>query len=90
VSSQKAVTQKPPVITVDKGNSVTMDCNIEKAESYNVHWNKQIAQETPEFVLRFSHSHSAPDKYGDNFSSTRFTSKASSSIDYQLLISNVE
>ncbi|KAF5880027.1 Immunoglobulin light, partial [Clarias magur] len=33
VSSQKAVTQKPPVITVDKGSAVTMDCNIAKDES---------------------------------------------------------
>ncbi|XP_053340964.1 immunoglobulin lambda-1 light chain-like [Clarias gariepinus] len=90
VSSQKVVTQKPPVITVDKGNSVTMDCNIAKDESYYVSWYKQIPPAAPEFVLRFYHSHSAPDKYGDNFSSTRFTSKASSSIDYQLIISNVE
>ncbi|XP_053341546.1 immunoglobulin lambda-1 light chain-like isoform X1 [Clarias gariepinus] len=90
VSSQKVVTQKPPVITVDKGNSVTMDCNIAKDENKYVYWYKQIPQETTEFVLRFYHSHSAPDKYGDNFSSTRFTSKASSNIDYQLIISNVE
>ncbi|XP_053340967.1 M1-specific T cell receptor beta chain-like [Clarias gariepinus] len=88
VSSQKVVTQKPPVITVDKGNSVTMDCNIAKDENY-VYWYKQIPPAAPEFVLRFYHSHSAP-VYGNNFSSTRFTSKTSSSIDYQLIISNVE
>ncbi|XP_053341051.1 immunoglobulin lambda-1 light chain-like isoform X4 [Clarias gariepinus] len=89
VSSQKVVTQKPPVITVDKGNSVTMDCNIAKDYTY-VSWYKQIPPAAPEFVLRFYYSHSAPDKYGDNFSSTRFTSKASSNIDYQLIISNLE
>ncbi|XP_053341054.1 immunoglobulin lambda-1 light chain-like isoform X6 [Clarias gariepinus] len=88
VSSQKVVTQKPPVITVDKGNSVTMDCNIAKDENY-VYWYKQIPPAAPEFVLKFYYSYSTS-LYGNNFSSTRFTSKASSKIDYQLIISNVE
>ncbi|MCI4394674.1 hypothetical protein PGIGA_G00171700 [Pangasianodon gigas] len=90
VSSQKVLTQKPSVITEDKGKAVTMDCNIAKDEPYYVFWYKQIAQEAPQFVLRFYRSHDSPDKYGDNFSSARFTSKASSNIDYQLIISNVE
>ncbi|XP_060768122.1 immunoglobulin lambda-1 light chain-like isoform X1 [Neoarius graeffei] len=90
VSSQKVVTQKPSVITEDKGKTVTLDCNIAKDENYYVSWYKQIPQEAPQFVLRFYQSHTSPDKYGDNFSSTRFTSKASSKIDYQLIISNVE
>ncbi|KAF4073378.1 hypothetical protein AMELA_G00258120, partial [Ameiurus melas] len=90
VSSHKVVTQKPSVITEDKGKSVSMDCNIAKYESNSVYWYKQIPQEAPQFVLKFHYSNSAPDKYGDNFSSARFTSKASSNIDYQLIISNVE
>ncbi|KAF7688970.1 hypothetical protein HF521_013777 [Silurus meridionalis] len=90
VSSQKVVTQKPSVRTQEKGNTVTMDCNIAKDESNYVSWYKQIPQEAPQFVLRFYHSHSSPDLYGDNFSSTRFTSKASTNIDYQLIIRNVE
>ncbi|XP_047665469.1 immunoglobulin lambda-1 light chain-like isoform X3 [Tachysurus fulvidraco] len=90
VSSHKAVTQKPSVITADVGKTVTMDCNIAKDERYYINWYKQIPQEVPEFVLRFYHSLGSPDKYGDNFSSTRFTSKAPTNIDYQLIISNVE
>uniref|UniRef100_W5UIX4 Ig lambda chain V-I region BL2 n=1 Tax=Ictalurus punctatus TaxID=7998 RepID=W5UIX4_ICTPU len=90
VGSQKVVTQKPSVITEDKGKTVSMDCNIAKDENKYVYWYKQIPQEAPQFVLRFYHSHSSPNKYGDNFSSARFTSKASSNIDYQLIISNVE
>ncbi|KAF7688968.1 hypothetical protein HF521_013775 [Silurus meridionalis] len=81
---------KPSVRTQEKGNTVTMDCNIAKDESNYVSWYKQIPQEAPQFVLRFYHSHSSPDLYGDNFSSTRFTSKASTNIDYQLIIRNVE
>ncbi|RXN19785.1 Immunoglobulin light [Labeo rohita] len=86
----KVVTQKPPILTEQKGRSVTMDCNIEKDESYYVNWYKQIPNAAPQFVLRYYHSHSSPDKYGDGFTSSRFTSKAQSKIDYQLIISNVD
>ncbi|KAI4891640.1 hypothetical protein NFI96_002849 [Prochilodus magdalenae] len=89
VSSQKVLTQTPSVLT-DQSKTVTMDCNIAKPEGYYVSWYKQIPQSGPQFVLRFYHSHSSPDQYGDGFSSSRFTSKTSSSIDYQLIISNVE
>ncbi len=85
----KVVTQKPPILTEEKGRSVTMDCNIEKDEGYYVSWHKQIPNTTPQFVLRYYHSHSDP-SYGDGFSSSRFTSKAPSNIDYQLIISNVD
>ncbi|KAL6476939.1 hypothetical protein MHYP_G00154380 [Metynnis hypsauchen] len=88
VSSQKVLTQTPSVQT-DQGRTVSLDCNIAKDETY-VSWYKQIPQAAPQFVLRFYYSHSSPDLYGDNFPSSRFTSKASSSIDYQLIINNVE
>ncbi|XP_060768996.1 immunoglobulin lambda-1 light chain-like [Neoarius graeffei] len=52
VSSQKVVTQKPSVITEDKGKTVTLDCNIEKDESYYVSWYKQIPQEAPHTPLQ--------------------------------------
>ncbi|RXN19786.1 Immunoglobulin light [Labeo rohita] len=86
----KVVTQKPPILTEQKGRSVTMDCNIEKDESYYVSWYKQIPNAAPQFVLRYYRSHSSPDKYGDGFTSSHFTSKAQSNIDYQLIISNVD
>uniref|UniRef100_A0A8C1Y4W8 Ig-like domain-containing protein n=1 Tax=Cyprinus carpio TaxID=7962 RepID=A0A8C1Y4W8_CYPCA len=85
----KVFTQKPPILTEQKGRSVTMDCNIEKDESNSVRWYKQIPNAAPQFVLRYHHSNSNPD-YGDGFSSSRFTSKAQSNIDYQLIISNVD
>ncbi|XP_058626695.1 immunoglobulin lambda-1 light chain-like isoform X2 [Onychostoma macrolepis] len=90
VRCAKVITQKPPVLTEEKGRSVTMDCNIEKAENYYVSWYKQIPNTAPQFVLRYYHGHSAPDKYGDGFTSSRFTSKTTSNIDYQLIISNVD
>uniref|UniRef100_A0A8C2I521 Ig-like domain-containing protein n=1 Tax=Cyprinus carpio TaxID=7962 RepID=A0A8C2I521_CYPCA len=86
----KVVTQKPAILTEQKGTSVTMDCNIEKAENYYVSWYKQIPNAAPQYVLRYYHSHSSPNQYGDGFSSSRFTSKAPSNIDYQLIISNVD
>ncbi|KAK7175399.1 hypothetical protein R3I93_002337 [Phoxinus phoxinus] len=93
VRSAKVVTQKPSVLTEQKGKSVTLDCNIEKDESY-VHWYKQSPNAAPQFVLRYHHSQlssfSSPDLYGDGFPSSRFTSRVQSNIDYNLIISNVD
>ncbi|XP_076852905.1 immunoglobulin lambda-1 light chain-like isoform X2 [Brachyhypopomus gauderio] len=88
VSSQKVVTQTPSVLT-DKGQTVTLNCNVAKDDNRYVSWYKQIPQAAPQFILRFYHSHSSPDLYGD-FPAQRFTSKASSDINYQLIISDVE
>uniref|UniRef100_A0A8C1DDH6 Ig-like domain-containing protein n=1 Tax=Cyprinus carpio carpio TaxID=630221 RepID=A0A8C1DDH6_CYPCA len=85
----KVFTQKPAILTEQKGRSVTMDCNIEKDERNSVSWYKQIPNAAPQYVLRYYHSNSDP-YYGDGFSSSRFTSKAPSNIDYQLIISNVD
>ncbi|XP_066498686.1 immunoglobulin lambda-1 light chain-like [Hoplias malabaricus] len=89
VTSQKIVTQTPSVQT-EPGRTVSLDCNIAKDEGLSVYWYKQIPQAAPQFVLSFYYSLSSPDKYGDNFSSARFTSKASTNVDYQLIISKVE
>uniref|UniRef100_A0A672P8S2 Ig-like domain-containing protein n=1 Tax=Sinocyclocheilus grahami TaxID=75366 RepID=A0A672P8S2_SINGR len=86
----KVITQKPSILTEQKGRSVTMDCNIEKEEGNYVGWYKQIPNAAPQFVLRSYHSHDSPDKYGDGFSSSRFTSNAQSIIHYKLIISNVD
>ncbi|XP_073670272.1 immunoglobulin lambda-1 light chain-like [Paramisgurnus dabryanus] len=88
VSSAKVVTQKPSVLTEEKGKSVTMDCNI-AVDYTDVSWYKQLPNAAPQFVLRYHHSHSSP-TYGDSFSSSHFTSKAQSKIDYQLIINNVD
>ncbi|XP_043089651.1 immunoglobulin lambda-1 light chain-like [Puntigrus tetrazona] len=86
----KVLTQKPSILPEEKGRSVTMDCNVEKDQGYYIRWYKQIPDSAPQFVLRYYHSHTNPDSYGDGFSSSRFTSKAQSNIDYQLIISNVD
>ncbi|XP_073670270.1 immunoglobulin lambda-1 light chain-like [Paramisgurnus dabryanus] len=89
VSSAKVLTQKPSVLTEEKGKSVTMDCNIAKNENY-VYWYKQLPKAAPQYVLRHHPSESSADEYGASFSSSRFTSKKMSDIDYQLIISNVD
>ncbi|KAK7167085.1 hypothetical protein R3I94_001477 [Phoxinus phoxinus] len=90
VRSAKVVTQKPSVLTEQKGKSVTLDCNIETYEGYYVGWYKQSPNAAPQFVLRYFYSLSSPDHYGDGFTSSRFTSRAQSNIDYSLIISNVD
>ncbi|XP_073712978.1 immunoglobulin lambda-1 light chain isoform X1 [Misgurnus anguillicaudatus] len=89
VSSAKVVTQKPSVLTEDKGKYVTMDCNIAKNENY-VSWFKQFPNAAPQYVLRHFPTHSSADEYGASFSSSHFTSKKMSDLDYQLIISNVD
>uniref|UniRef100_A0AAY4BFN3 Ig-like domain-containing protein n=1 Tax=Denticeps clupeoides TaxID=299321 RepID=A0AAY4BFN3_9TELE len=89
VSGQKVLTQEPEV-SLKIGADAKFHCNIVRDEGYYVSWYKQVPGEAPQFVLRFYRSHSSPDLYGTGFSSSRFTSKASSSTDYQLIISNVE
>ncbi|KAK9978406.1 hypothetical protein ABG768_020157 [Culter alburnus] len=84
----KVVTQKPSVLTEQKGKSVTMDCNVEKDYGY-VSWYKQTPNSAPQFVLTYYYSNSAP-SYGDGFTSSRFTSTAQAKIDYRLTISNVD
>ncbi|XP_073670264.1 immunoglobulin lambda-1 light chain-like [Paramisgurnus dabryanus] len=87
VSSAKVVTQKPSVLTEEKGKSVTMDCNVAVDNTW-VSWYKQLPNAAPQFVLTYYYTSSPT--YGASFSSSRFTSKAQSKIDYQLIISNVD
>ncbi|XP_043956109.1 immunoglobulin lambda-1 light chain-like [Gambusia affinis] len=89
VSGVTVVTQKPPVLTVRKGETATMDCNLGSVSNHYAHWYKQIPGGAPQWVLSFYHSHSAP-SYGSGFSSPRFTSTHQSTTDYRLIINNVE
>jgi len=86
----KVLTQKPSVLTEQKGKSVTLDCNIERHHNYYVSWYKQNPNAAPQFVLKFFYSHNSPNQYGVGFTSSRFTSTAQSKIDYSLIISNVD
>nr|XP_055036891.1 immunoglobulin lambda-1 light chain-like [Misgurnus anguillicaudatus] len=47
VSSAKVVTQKPSILTEEKGKSVTMDCNIAVDEGNYVYWYKQFPNAAP-------------------------------------------
>uniref|UniRef100_A0A3B4FW43 Ig-like domain-containing protein n=1 Tax=Pundamilia nyererei TaxID=303518 RepID=A0A3B4FW43_9CICH len=78
VSGLTVVTQKPPVLSVRKGETATMDCNLGTVDN-TVYWYKQIPGGVP-------HSPS----YGSGFSAPKFTSTHQSTKDYRLIIKNVE
>uniref|UniRef100_A0A3Q4N7P1 Ig-like domain-containing protein n=1 Tax=Neolamprologus brichardi TaxID=32507 RepID=A0A3Q4N7P1_NEOBR len=88
VSGVTVLTQKPPVLSVRKGETATMDCNLGTVDNY-VSWYKQIPGGVPQYVLNFHHSDSSPD-YGSGFSAPKFTSTHQSTTDYSLIIKNVE
>ncbi|XP_078017930.1 immunoglobulin lambda-1 light chain-like isoform X1 [Epinephelus lanceolatus] len=90
VDAVKVLTQTPAVHTVSTGQEAVLNCNIQRDDNYYVEWYKQVPSKTPQFVLRFYHSHSSPDRYGSGFSSDRFNSKSSSDINYQFIIKRTE
>ncbi|XP_049417870.1 immunoglobulin lambda-1 light chain-like isoform X1 [Epinephelus fuscoguttatus] len=90
VDAAKVLTQTPAVHTVSTGQEAVLNCNIQRDDGYYVDWYKQVPGEAPQFVLRFYHSHSSPNKFGSGFSSDRFNSKSSSNIDYQFIIKRTE
>ncbi|XP_061567671.1 immunoglobulin lambda-1 light chain-like [Cololabis saira] len=89
VSGVKVVTQKPPVVTVTKGETATMDCNLGYVTTSAAYWYKQIPGGVPLYMLRSYHRDSSV-SYGSGFSSPKFTSTHQSKSDYRLIISNVE
>ncbi|KAL7379235.1 hypothetical protein ABVT39_024701 [Epinephelus coioides] len=88
VSGVTVLTQKPPVVTLRKGETATMDCNLGNVNDA-ARWYKQIPGGVPQYVLYFYHSSSSP-TYGSGFSSPKFTSTHQSTSDYRLIINNVE
>ncbi|XP_071255926.1 immunoglobulin lambda-1 light chain-like isoform X2 [Salvelinus alpinus] len=89
VSGVTVVTQKPPVVTVRKGETTTMDCNLGTVTTSAARWYKQVPGGVPQYVLYFYHGNSAP-TYGSGFSSPKFTSDHQSKSDYRLIINTVE
>ncbi|XP_051797467.1 immunoglobulin lambda-1 light chain-like [Acanthochromis polyacanthus] len=83
------LTQTPAVHTVSTGQEVVLNCNIERNDGYYVSWYKQKPSGAPQYILYFYHSYSSP-TFGTGFSSDRFNAKASSSVDYQLIIKQTE
>ncbi|KAJ8254126.1 hypothetical protein COCON_G00207380 [Conger conger] len=45
VSGVTVVTQKPPVLTVSKGDTATMDCNLGTVTTSAARWYKQVPGE---------------------------------------------
>ncbi|XP_065820960.1 immunoglobulin lambda-1 light chain-like isoform X2 [Labrus bergylta] len=88
VSAVTLVTQKPPVVTLRRGETATMDCNLGTVTNSYALWYKQIPGGVPQYILRNYHS-SSPE-YGSGFSSPKFTSTHQSQSDYRLIISTVE
>uniref|UniRef100_A0A668SRQ8 Ig-like domain-containing protein n=1 Tax=Oreochromis aureus TaxID=47969 RepID=A0A668SRQ8_OREAU len=88
VSGVTVLTQKPPVLSVRKGETATMDCNLGTGTNYAA-WYKQIPGGVPQYVLKFHHDYSSP-SYGSGFSSPKFTCTHQSTTDYRLIIKNVE
>ncbi|KAB5522734.1 hypothetical protein PHYPO_G00162860 [Pangasianodon hypophthalmus] len=85
VSGVTVVTQKPPVLTLTRGQTATMDCNLGTVTDSTARWYKQVPGGVPQHVLRNYHEWDAP-KYGSGFSSPKFTSTHSSKSDYKLII----
>ncbi|KAL3987007.1 WAS protein family, member 3 [Sarotherodon galilaeus] len=88
VSGVTVLTQKP-VLSVRKGETATMDCNLGTVTGSYCRWYKQIPGGVPQLVLYFHHRVSSP-TYGSGFSSPKFTSTHQLTSDYRLIINNVE
>ncbi|XP_065821212.1 immunoglobulin lambda-1 light chain-like [Labrus bergylta] len=89
VSAVTLVTQKPPVVTLRRGETATMDCNLGTVTNSEARWYKQIPGGVPQYILSNYHGWSSP-SYGSGFSSPKFTSTHQSQTDYRLIISTVE
>ncbi|XP_076739350.1 immunoglobulin lambda-1 light chain-like isoform X2 [Maylandia zebra] len=88
VSGVTVLTEKP-VLSVSKGETATMDCNLGTVTNSEARWYKQIPGGVPQYVLRMYHTWSSP-SYGSGFSAPKFTSTHQSTTDYPLIINNVE
>ncbi|XP_072925627.1 immunoglobulin lambda-1 light chain-like [Hemitrygon akajei] len=81
---------QPPTVSVGPGATAALECNIGTKDGNYVSWYKQTPGTTPQWILYYHHSLSAP-TYGSGFSSDRFTSTVNSAgTVYQLNIKNVE
>ncbi|KAM4598201.1 immunoglobulin lambda-1 light chain-like [Polymixia lowei] len=89
VTGVTVVTQKPSVVTVRRGETATMDCNLGTVTGSAARWYKQVPGGVPQHVLRFRNGWSSVE-YGSGFSSPKFTSTHQSKTDYRLIINNVE
>ncbi|XP_038844241.1 immunoglobulin lambda-1 light chain-like [Salvelinus namaycush] len=90
VSGVTVVTQKPIVVTVRKGETATLDCNLGTVDNRDGRWYKQVPGGVPQYVLRWYHTGWTSVEYGSGFSSPKFTSNHQSKSHYCLIINNVD
>ena len=83
------VTQQPSVVTLTRGETASIDCNLGSVTGRRANWYKQIHGGVPQYVLCLFHEWTDV-KYGAGFSSPHFTSTYQSKSDYRLIINNVE
>ncbi|XP_051894295.1 immunoglobulin lambda-1 light chain-like [Pristis pectinata] len=89
-SGQSQTLTQPPTVSVNPGDTATLECNIWNNDGYYVSFYKQTQGTVPQWILRYYHSNKDP-SYGPGFSSDRFTSKGNSAgTSYQLIIKNAE
>uniref|UniRef100_A0A8C5B942 Immunoglobulin V-set domain-containing protein n=1 Tax=Gadus morhua TaxID=8049 RepID=A0A8C5B942_GADMO len=89
VSAVTVVTQQPSVVTLTRGETASIDCNLGSVSDMMAFWYKQIPGGLPQFVL-FFHHYFTDVTYGSGFSSPHFTSTCNSVSDCRLIINNVE
>ncbi|XP_076609038.1 immunoglobulin lambda-1 light chain-like [Chaetodon auriga] len=89
VDAAIVLTQTPAVHAVSTGQKVVLNCNIQRYDGYYVSWYKQVPGEAPQYVVGFYYGDSSL-IFGTGFFSDRFSSKASSDIDYQFIIKRAE
>ena len=89
MSGATVVTQKPPVVTLRRGETATMDCNLGTVTTSAARWYKQTPGGAPQFVLVYYHAWWTV-TYGTGFSSTKHSSNYRSESEYYLIINNVE
>ncbi|XP_062387932.1 immunoglobulin lambda-1 light chain-like isoform X4 [Sardina pilchardus] len=58
VSGVTVVTQTPPVLTVRKGQTATLLCNLGTVTDQSARWYRQIPGQTPQYMLKFRHDYS--------------------------------
>ncbi|XP_051571862.1 immunoglobulin kappa light chain-like isoform X8 [Myxocyprinus asiaticus] len=89
VSGVTVVTQNPPVLTVNKGQKVTLNCNL-GISTDSIKWYKQTPGGIAHHILTLKYDWSEH-WYGSNVPSSKFTFTTKSSIkNYGLIINNVD
>ncbi|KAJ8286185.1 hypothetical protein GJAV_G00035490 [Gymnothorax javanicus] len=93
VSGAIVVTQRPDILTVNKGDTASMDCNLgtgsDRHGFWYTRWYKQAPGGQPQFVL-YRHSNDSLTRYGAGFSSSRISCNQQSRSEYRFMIKNVD